>query len=322
MKKIFKFPSLILILALLISTFASCGKYAVSVSGSEVDEQEFRYFLFNHYRDLLDDGDTREADEILNQAKEEAVNDLLDIYAVQKLAKDNKIEINDAETQEIEAKMDSMKEDFKSDEEFESYLAESWLFPSLAKKILEYQILDEKVREYLTDEYTGNIPSDDKTVSEDIEKNFYRATQILIEFDNHDSKEEAEKIAKEAYAALQSGEEFTSAAAKYSEDTVDIKTGYYFTKGQMLEEFEEAALTLNEGETSEIVESPYGYHIIKRLPLEQSYIDANFETLRELYKNRCFNEQLQEVKDKAKVDINESIIKKLYNEAKTAITVN
>ena len=44
--------------------------------------------------------------------------------------------------------------------------------------------------------------------------------------------------------------------------------GYEATYGQMVAAFEEAALALQPGEISGIVESTYGYHIILRLPIQ------------------------------------------------------
>ena len=47
--------------------------------------------------------------------------------------------------------------------------------------------------------------------------------------------------------------------------------GYVFTYGEMVEEFEEAAFALEVGEISEPVKTSHGYHIIKKLPLDEEY---------------------------------------------------
>lgn len=54
--------------------------------------------------------------------------------------------------------------------------------------------------------------------------------------------------------------------------------GYVFTDGEMVEEFENAAKALKVGEVSGVVESPYGYHIIKRVSVEDAVLTEYINT--------------------------------------------
>ena len=71
---------------------------------------------------------------------------------------------------------------------------------------------------------------------------------------------------------------------------MNSENGYYITRGEFLESFEEAAFSLDIGETSGIVKSANGYHIIKRYEQDPEYINDYFEELRNVYKARKFNE--------------------------------
>ncbi|MBR2021468.1 MAG: peptidylprolyl isomerase, partial [Clostridia bacterium] len=64
--------------------------------------------------------------------------------------------------------------------------------------------------------------------------------------------------------------EFDALIEKYNEDPgmESNPDGYYFGKGEMVPEFEESAYSLEEGKTSGLVETSYGYHILLKLPLE------------------------------------------------------
>jgi peptidyl-prolyl cis-trans isomerase D len=91
-----------------------------------------------------------------------------------------------------------------------------------------------------------------------------RASHILLKTEGKDEakvRAEAEDVLKQVKA----GGDFAALAKKYSEDTSKENGGDldYFGKGKMVPEFEEAAFKLKVGETSDLVKSQFGFHIIK-----------------------------------------------------------
>ena len=84
--------------------------------------------------------------------------------------------------------------------------------------------------------------------------------------DVNKAKEEAKKKTEEVLAQARKGEDFAALAKKYSEDTASGRQGGYlgyFKQGDMVKPFEGVAFSLKKGDTSDIVETQFGYHIIK-----------------------------------------------------------
>ncbi|MGE4282886.1 MAG: peptidylprolyl isomerase [Clostridia bacterium] len=130
------------------------------------------------------------------------------------------------------------------------------------------------------------------------------ASHILVE-----DELQAHKVVGE----INRGFSFEDAAKQYSSCPSNAKGGDlgYFTKGQMVPEFEEAAFAMNIGEISKPVSTQFGYHIIKLTDRKEG-ASSSFDEVKnqltqqltmmkqnEVYKNKC-----NELKKKYEVKIN------------------
>ncbi len=81
------------------------------------------------------------------------------------------------------------------------------------------------------------------------------------------SREQAYAVAQQVLKRAKAGEDFARLAIEFSDEPGAGPRGGSlgrFGRGQMVPAFEEAAFKLEVGEISDIVESPFGYHIIQR----------------------------------------------------------
>lgn len=103
------------------------------------------------------------------------------------------------------------------------------------------------------------------------------------------AKLDAYKTACEVLEKAQAGEDFDELIRHYSEDD---KATYSFGKGEMDATFEKAAFNLGNGEISDIVETEYGYHIIKCIStFDKEETDSNKIKIVEQRKEEVFGQE-------------------------------
>lgn len=188
------------------------------------------------------------------------------------------------------------KEDIKRKMAIEKFITSEFSDPTI--------ISDAESKKY----YNDNL--DDFTKPEQV-----MASHILISITpdaNPDEQQTARSTIEGIKKQITSNTDFAELAKKYSQDSTAKNGGAlgYVMRGQMVEPFEKAAFSLKKGEVSDIVQTKYGFHLIKVLDKKPMVVIAYQDIADKL------KAYLKQQKVQRKVD---SFIKKERTNAKVEI---
>lgn len=191
-----------------------------------------------------------------------------------------------------------------SEDELQSYYeANTDRFERPEQVRLEYVLIDRR-------EMARNADVDEEALREAwLERNAdadRRVSHIMITFGDERDREEARQRAEEALQALENGESFADTALRYSDDTASAEEGGdlgTISRGFFGEAFDEAAFSLDEGETSSVVEMDNALHIIQVTDIERPAFEDQRDSLREEVAmnevNDTFNDKVQQLIDES-----------------------
>lgn len=163
-------------------------------------------------------------------------------------------------------------------------------------QLMQKFYLEAVVKKEVTDE---NILKEYNKVSSEMNNlDEYRVKHILVK-----TEEEAKSIKDK----LDKGADFSALAKEFSLDSNKDSGGDlgYFSKGQMVEPFEEATEKLKVGEISLPVKTDFGYHIIKledKRKAKAPSLDEMREQISESLSSQVIQEYIENLKAKNKVE--------------------
>ena len=167
-----------------------------------------------------------------------------------------------------------------------------------AEKMYQYTIKD--INPEISDDEARTI-----TVQHILIKTYaLDGTGKKIEY-TEEAKQDAYKRAREAMELAKEGEDFDALIRRYSEDD---KATYSFGKGEMEESFETAAFNLGTGEISDVVETEFGYHIIKCInTFDREETDANKIKIVEQRREEAFGQEYDAYMETLTRNLNEEL---------------
>ncbi|MBQ7119560.1 MAG: S-layer homology domain-containing protein [Oscillospiraceae bacterium] len=205
--------------------------------------------------------------------KQETFGMLTEFEAARLFAIENGIKLTDEEKKEISALSSGGTNDA-----FFRYLVECQLYYSKSAELFGE---------------SGKYAVDTAGIAEFLSGNYVRVKHILIQAQEENYKEK-EALAKQVLQKISRGEDFEKLLAEYGEDPGMItnpdgylidSNGYTPDGSQMVEEFAVGSNALKVGEVSDIVTTAYGFHIIRRYPIDKAFSDSfiakNLESFKE-----------------------------------------
>lgn len=228
-----------------------------------------------------------------------------------------------ATDKQVQEQIDSFNESIKDDAEYKEQLKKI----GINDKFLKFQFARDISNTNLQKKFEEDTKISDSEMKKYYEENkssFYTdtvtASHILIKTQDDKGKElsdekkkEAKKKAEEALAKVQGGEDFAKVAKEYSQDSSAANGGDLgtFGRGQMVKEFEDAAFSMKDGEISGIVETQYGYHIIKvtkRVNKQETYDEVK-DQIKTTLAGEKYSEYVEKLKSDSKIEEKEDIVK-------------
>ncbi len=187
--------------------------------------------------------------------------------------------------------------------------------PEIAEQVAQLR-RDLMIRTLLQDEVASKVKVEDKDVEEYFKSHPDEFSGDQVKVKHILVRSEAE--ANDVEDRLKKGEAFDKLARELSIDTASVPKGGeldYFSYAQMVPEFSKAAYGLKPGEVSEVVRSPFGFHVIKFVDRKKGTplkLDDVKEQLRRKLaderRGQRFQEWMKELQASAKITREESLL--------------
>jgi len=290
------------------------GKVAV-VNGSVITQEDFDREMGRVRQRLLSMGKPL-TDSQIPEIKKEALENLINRELFYQESQRKAIKVDEAA---INEQVTTLKKRFPDEDEFKTALIKANLSDAGLKAHIKRGVaIQQFIDTYIAKKATVS-DQEIKALYESRPGSFkqpeqVQASHILIKVDpkaDESQRAVARKKIEKIRQKLQQGEDFAALAKEFSQGPSSVKGGDlgYFGRGQMVKPFEKAAFGLTPGDVSGIVETRFGYHLIKVIERRPETTIA-FEDIKDRLGLYLMQEKVrrevslyvQKLKEKAKVE--------------------
>ena len=237
----------------------------------------------------------------ISERKDEVLKKLIDTELLYQESQKRGILIDDAT---VNQELVNFKKRFSDEEKFKKAMS-SRMGLSTESDIKTYIKHRMSIKKFIDEEFVEKIKVPEKEIKDyyDSHPGYFKrpeevkASHILIKVSpkaDESKKNDALDKIKKIQKRLQEGEDFGTIAKESSECPSSKKSGDlgFFGRGRMAKPFEDAAFSLKPGEISDIVETRFGYHLIKVVE-KRPETTIKYDTIKDRIKQQLKEEKLE-----------------------------
>lgn len=223
--------------------------------------------------------------------KQQAVEELKILTAVERIAEDNNISLSDEDYEELEENKEEVISNVGGKSEFKKLLRKNNITEAAYDKFYYINKLYDKVFEELYSSGKKNdLTTEEKeSAKEEYFEKYLKIQQIVLaKIDVSTGSDlsdtiinQKETLANSILTEARNGADFEDLIIKYSEEAQEKGNNtYYYAKGDLLENIESVVVGLGTGSISDVIETDYAFHIVKRLELDDSKLENYYDIVR------------------------------------------
>lgn len=202
---------------------------------------------------------------------------------------------------EIDKQISQIKEQAGGEDKFKEQLEKFKISEEELKEQLRDNLLSQKFKNW----FFENFKPTDEEIKEKYKGSEFEGPEITASHILTEKEEDAIKAKKR----IEDGEDFEKVAKEVSKDPSAATNGGAlgsFTKGQMVDEFYNAACNLEIGKISDPVKSKFGYHIIKvtnKVDNFDDFSDKTKDSIKSNIEQRILDEKFVKEFEKIKKEV-------------------
>ncbi len=253
----------------------------------------------------------------ISELRDTVIEQAIDTKLIVQVAKQRGIS---ADEKTVDSRIEVVKKRFPSEDEFLQALASKGItFREYREQVAEQVLAQETIRRVLGEE-TNIMDNEireyyDSHPDEFVTEPSVTLAQIFLKIPSGSTPEEVDRLrqkAEQLRILIENGVDFSELAGKYSEGPYRDRGGVVgaVSPKEILPELEEIAFGLKTGEVSPVIQTSYGFHILKALEAEPSrkigFEEAKpiiEERINEMERSKKYKDWIKKLREDAFIEV-------------------